>query len=82
MAASQWNKAGTWEEKDVSAWAKDTISGGLASVSTQSAAVSSVDSVDGHVQVLHVRGKARVGMELTIKLSWTGIRSDLNPPVT
>eukprot|EP00035_Acanthoeca_spectabilis_P007645 m.140013 g.140013 ORF g.140013 m.140013 type:complete len:146 (-) comp14026_c1_seq3:4219-4656(-) len=67
MSASVWNNAGTWEEKDCSEWAKEQLQTGLA-VEAGTARVTNVTNVKGHVHVLHVRGKARVGMELTFEL--------------
>jgi len=78
--ASAWNKAGTWEEKDVSSWAKDTLKAALLSTtytlpegSPDAGAVASVlkvDKCDGHASFATVRGKKRYIYEFHVKLSW------------
>ena len=50
MAASTWNDAGTWEEKDCTAWAKEALSSGLKAAATTSdpkAEVTEVTKVEG-----------------------------------
>mmetsp|Transcript_22060 Transcript_22060/g.33953 ORF Transcript_22060/g.33953 Transcript_22060/m.33953 type:complete len:431 (+) Transcript_22060:105-1397(+) len=78
--ASAWNKAGTWEEKDVSAWATDTLKAALLTTaytlpdgSPDAGAVASivkVDKCDGHSSFATVRGKKRYIYEFLVKLTW------------
>ena len=77
---SVWNNAGTWEEKDVSKWAKDALtklilqtSYTLPSSSPAPSAVATVTKVsklDGHASVVVVRGKTRFIYEFSSKLEW------------
>ena len=77
---SVWNNAGTWEEKDVSKWAKDALTKlilqtlyTLPSSSPAPSAVATVTKVsklDGHASVVVVRGKTRFIYEFSSKLEW------------
>lgn len=77
---SVWNNAGTWEEKDVSKWAKEALtklilqtSYTLPSSSPAPSAVATVTKVsklDGHASVVVVRGKTRFIYEFSSKLEW------------
>jgi hypothetical protein len=69
---SAWNAAGTYEERDVSAWARSRVETllepGLASpcgaVEVASAAAK------GEAHVVYVRGKRRAAFELDVSLAW------------
>eukprot|EP00586_Coscinodiscus_wailesii_P014731 CAMPEP_0172495484 /NCGR_PEP_ID=MMETSP1066-20121228/71407_1 /TAXON_ID=671091 /ORGANISM="Coscinodiscus wailesii, Strain CCMP2513" /LENGTH=411 /DNA_ID=CAMNT_0013267193 /DNA_START=106 /DNA_END=1341 /DNA_ORIENTATION=- len=78
---SAWNKAGTWEEKDVSATAKEQLQALLlrAEFRTESAvcSVTSVDKLEGHASVATVRGKRRYIFEFSLSVSWKVVSSDL-----
>ncbi|KAL7581513.1 hypothetical protein ACA910_022082 [Epithemia clementina (nom. ined.)] len=76
---SAWNKAGTWEEKDVTSWAIDSLQTQLKAVSytlpDSSPAPKAVvrtrkATVTGHASVAMVRGKKRYIFELIVKLEW------------
>jgi tetratricopeptide (TPR) repeat protein len=77
---SAWNKAGTWEERNVTAWAKETLEATLLTTSytlpESSPApgavvkVSSVTKCDGHASFATVRGKKRYIYEFSISLQW------------
>jgi len=77
---SVWNNAGTWEEKDVSKWAKEALtklilqtSYTLPSSSPAPSAVATVTKVsklEGHASVVVVRGKTRFIYEFSSKLEW------------
>ena len=76
---SAWNKAGTWEEKDVSTWAIDSLQARLMAVSYTFPASSPAPdaivrtrkaTVSGHASVATVRGKKRYIYELILKLEW------------
>eukprot|EP00040_Diaphanoeca_grandis_P039855 m.260366 g.260366 ORF g.260366 m.260366 type:complete len:143 (-) comp39743_c0_seq1:24-452(-) len=71
-ASSLWNNAGTWEERDCSKWAHARLTELLESASEapNGASITAVTSVTGHTHLLHLRGKARLGMELTLNLKW------------
>ncbi|KAJ8564579.1 hypothetical protein K7X08_001039 [Anisodus acutangulus] len=72
---SAWNRAGTWEEKNLNKWANDRIKELLISVgsleySGGKAEVSEVTRCSGDAFLVTVRNKKRVGYtyELTIKV--------------
>ena len=82
--ASAWNKAGTWEERDVSKWACDSLADQLKSAKHaydgddgNNRAVS-VDkaSVDGSASVAMVRGKKKYIYELCLTVNWRIVDSD------
>jgi tetratricopeptide (TPR) repeat protein len=78
-ATSAWNTAGTWEERDVTAWAVTSLQDQL-NASTYKLPVSSpapgatvaVTSavVTGHASVATVRGKKRFLYEFSIVVDW------------
>lgn len=82
---SAWNKAGTWEEKDVTGWAVDTLTASLSGVAYSvpstakeigggAAKVTRVEKLGlhegGHASVAAVRGKKRYIYEFGLKISW------------
>jgi len=82
---SAWNKAGTWEEKDVTSWAVDTLTSSLvgtshsvsssaAEIGGGTAKVTKATKLDlhggGHASVAAVRGKKRYIYEFGIRLDW------------
>lgn len=79
--ASAWNKAGTWEEKDITTWAADTLSSTLLSCSYDIPNTDQVVKVvrankmtalhdGGHASVAAVRGKKRYIYEFGYELEW------------
>lgn len=78
--ASAWNKAGTWEERDVTAWAKDTLKKSLLETSytlpDSSPApgavvkVTKVNKLDGHASYATVRSKKKYIYEFLIECKW------------
>jgi hypothetical protein len=77
---SLWNKAGTWEEKNLNKWASDRIKELLVSVGSLElpagkAEISDVSKCVGDAFLVTVRNKKRVGYtyELTLKVKgeWT-----------
>ena len=78
--ASAWNKAGTWEEKDIGKWAVDTLSSTLLTCSydipgtDQTVKVVKANKMDvhdgGHASVAAVRGKKRYIYEFGYELVW------------
>lgn len=81
QGTSAWNTAGTWEEKDCSVWATDTLRQHLKRAtytlppsSPAPGAVLSVDKVvvaAGHASVAAVRGKKRYLYEYDVTVYWT-----------
>lgn len=80
--SSAWNKAGTWEERDVTTWAKETLTASLLTTSYvlpescssfpgATVRVSSVTKCDGHASFATVRGKKRYIYEFSLTLEWT-----------
>jgi len=77
--ASAWNQAGTWEEKDVTTWAQDSLQTKLLAVtytlpmsSPAPAAMVRVTkaTATGHASVAVARGKKRYIYEWLVKLDW------------
>nr|XP_043630654.1 uncharacterized protein LOC122601989 [Erigeron canadensis]XP_043630655.1 uncharacterized protein LOC122601989 [Erigeron canadensis] len=73
---SAWNKAGTWEEKNLNKWATERIKELLSSVgslefSSGKAEVAEVSRCTGDAFLVTVRNKKRVGYtyELTLKVT-------------
>jgi len=71
---SAWNTAGTWEEKNVTTWAKGTLSAALLLACHREgdaeACVTKVESLEGHASVATVRGKRRYIYEFSVCLCW------------
>ena len=89
QGTSAWNKAGTWEEKDCTTWAIDTItelltkqSYSLPSSSPAPNAVLSIPKVvlqnSSHASVAAVRGKKRYIYELDITIHWNFVHDTLS----
>ncbi len=74
-AASAWNSAGTFEEKDTTKWCKSAISQALASLSSESgsfaAKVTKVGDVSGDASVIMSRGKKRYLFDHSVTLDFT-----------
>lgn len=78
--ASAWNKAGTWEERDATAWAKETLKSALVNTSYTLpdsspapgavAKVTKVLNLDGHASYATVRGKKKYIYEFLITIKW------------
>ncbi|GAX13490.1 hypothetical protein FisN_36Lh045 [Fistulifera solaris] len=71
---SAWNKAGTWEEKDVSAWGQESLQESLQATTFQHAeglATVTSATVSGHASVATVRGKKRLIYEWSIVVHWS-----------
>ena len=79
--ASAWNQAGTWEEKDVTKWATESLKDKVmittfalpASSPAPNALVSvtKVSKCDGHASFAMARGKKRYIYEYCLTLEWT-----------
>ena len=74
-AGSAWNCGGTWEEKDLSEWAKGELERRLQSVSATSdgvlkATVSKVKDVEGAASVVASRGASRHLCEYSFELEY------------
>tara|TARA_B110000208_G_C11607249_1_gene372309 strand:- start:14 stop:733 length:720 start_codon:yes stop_codon:yes gene_type:complete len=66
---SPWNSAGTWEKRDISAMARAKLADSLRAFVHESAAycvsIARVDAGSGSVSVVFVRGKTKLGFELS-----------------
>jgi len=75
LSGSEWNQAGTWEEKDTSAWVKERLTACLeqaaASSAGGSAKVSKVKSLAGEAQLVSVRKQLRHGYNFEAELSFS-----------
>jgi len=74
---SAWNKAGTWEEKDVSNVAKEQLTASLLQASASvpcdagsSVRVTKVSAIEGHASVATVRSKRRFVYEYSFSVDW------------
>lgn len=84
--ASAWNKAGTWEEKNTTKWATESLKNQVLqttfSLPESSPApgalvtVTAVKTLDGHASVAVARGKTRYIYEFLMKLNWELSGSD------
>ena len=78
--ASAWNKAGTWEEKDLTQWAKTTLQEHIEQATYvlpdsspapgAEVTVTKVTTIDGHASCALARGKKRYIYEFMVKLEW------------
>jgi tetratricopeptide (TPR) repeat protein len=78
--ASAWNKAGTWEERDVSSWAQETLKAALLTAEYilpdgspspgARGVVSKVTKIEGHASFATVRGKKRYIYEFGVTVDW------------
>lgn len=77
---SQWNEAGTWEERDVTNWAKETLTKSILESRYKLPAsspaplalvhVEKIKKLEGHASVVVVRGKTRFIYEFSCQLEW------------
>mmetsp|Transcript_77032 Transcript_77032/g.212878 ORF Transcript_77032/g.212878 Transcript_77032/m.212878 type:complete len:363 (+) Transcript_77032:1030-2118(+) len=81
-AGSEWNQAGTWEEKDMTAWAKERLTSWLQNAlvfsevdlpsgkpATVTAKVTKVKSLTGEAQIIFVKKQPRHGYNFEADLS-------------
>jgi len=78
--ASAWNQAGTWEEKDLTKWAKSTLQEHIEKAKYvlpdsspapgAEVVVTKVKTLDGHASCALARGKKRYIYEFMVKLEW------------
>lgn len=83
-AGSEWNQAGTWEEKDVSSWAKERLTALLqkaqascpevtlpsGSTAAVTAKVTKVKTITGEAHMVYVRKQRRHGFNYEAELSF------------
>lgn len=77
---SAWNKAGTWEERDVTPWAKDTLSTALLSCKYtlpngspspgSYVIVYEIGKLEGSASYAAVRGKKKYIYEFALTIKW------------
>mmetsp|Transcript_38249 Transcript_38249/g.108132 ORF Transcript_38249/g.108132 Transcript_38249/m.108132 type:complete len:215 (-) Transcript_38249:221-865(-) len=81
-SGSLWNAAQTFEERDVSKWAKEELSRQLLQVKCEAesgavvVALSEVKKADGDANIWLVRGKKRVGFEFKVECKWNAAVSE------
>ncbi|BDA42286.1 hypothetical protein COCOBI_03-1730 [Coccomyxa sp. Obi] len=77
---SVWNQAGTFEERDVSGWAKDQLQLLLVGLEhrtpTATITLTEVKKTTGEAHVWLVRGKKRAGFDLTFEAAWRATTTD------
>lgn len=69
--ASAWNAAGTFEERDVTEWAKQQLQQTLVGTSSSSAVITGCNVPSGDAHIWFIRGKKRHGFEFDIELQWS-----------
>jgi len=77
---SAWNTAGTWEEKDATKWAEETLTAALLAAAYvlpagspspgARATVTKVSKLDAHASYATVRGKERFLYEFSLTVRW------------
>eukprot|EP00933_Yihiella_yeosuensis_P005590 TRINITY_DN11013_c0_g3_i1.p1 TRINITY_DN11013_c0_g3~~TRINITY_DN11013_c0_g3_i1.p1 ORF type:complete len:547 (+),score=163.24 TRINITY_DN11013_c0_g3_i1:242-1642(+) len=74
VTGSEWNQAGTWEEKNCSSWAKERLTALLQeaqiSSSDVTAKVSKVKKLEGEAHIVFVRKQAKHGYNYEAELSF------------
>lgn len=70
-AASAWNKAGTWEDKDTLSWWKERLASALTAVSVETslgtATITDVENIKGEASIASVRGRVRYLFDLQME---------------
>eukprot|EP00903_Cladosiphon_okamuranus_P013940 g12966.t1 len=73
-AGSAWNKAGTWESRDMTSWAKQRLQELLGAVefdaSESTVTVVKVDKLEGDAEISFSRGKKRYLFDFRFELKW------------
>jgi len=67
---SAWNAAGTYEERDVSAWARARVEALLKGEEQEKAVELVSAAATGEAHVFFVRGRRRAAFELDVSLVW------------
>lgn len=68
--ASTWNQAGTFEERDVTEWAKQRLQDMVVGTSTGQAVVTKCRSITGNANIWFIRGNKRSGFDFELDLEW------------
>lgn len=68
---SAWNAAGTWEERDMSAWARSTLAVKLAGALGTASCTAQLDGeVEGSASIISMRGRVKRPFELKFCVKW------------
>ena len=77
---SAWNKGGTYEEKNISDWAKNRLSDLLQDTSTTCndcvVNIGKIKKLDGEAQVFVLRGTKRFMFEFNVEMEWVAISNN------
>ncbi|CAM9357698.1 unnamed protein product [Scytosiphon promiscuus] len=80
---SAWNKAGTWESRDMTSWAKQRLEELLKAVEfdapESAVTVVKVDKLDGDAEISFSRGKKRYLFDFRFELKWEAPDLDCGP---
>ena len=82
VAGSAWNQGGTYEEKNVSEWARNALEAAMLQASFTAASgewsvrVAGVKDVEGDAEIIAMRGKRRHMFEFSFTLEWEVTFSD------
>lgn len=78
------SQAGTFEERNVTEWAKERLTQLLQEQKQGSVCIEKVDSISGEAHIWFIRGKKRHGFEFDVSLTWldpaTGIKGTIKLP--
>ncbi|CAM9514340.1 unnamed protein product [Ectocarpus fasciculatus] len=81
--ASAWNKAGTWESRDMTSWAKQRLEELLVGVELDTSEsvvkVVKVDKLEGDAEISFSRGKKRYMFDYRFDLKWEAPDLDCGP---
>ncbi|CAN0258089.1 unnamed protein product [Ectocarpus sp. 12 AP-2014] len=81
--ASAWNKAGTWESRDMTSWAKQRLDELLVGVELDASEsvvkVVKVDKLEGDAEISFSRGKKRYMFDFRFELKWEAPDLDCGP---
>lgn len=73
-SGSAWNKGGTYEEKNISDWAKnrlqDLLQDASATCSGYVVSIKNIKKLDGEAQVFVLRGTKRFMFEFNVEMEW------------
>ena len=81
---SAWNRAGTWEEKDCTAWCNERLQERLMQAQTSSCQIVKVDSLTGDASIVWTKGQQRhvFDFHATLHYSWQSGSSNTTTATT
>ncbi|KAK8828901.1 hypothetical protein WA538_000904 [Blastocystis sp. DL] len=84
VTMSAWNKAGTWEEHDMSKWAKERIpqifKAAKFDQNGYTITFTDVEKCDGQATYVFTKGKKKPGFDFNLKIKWSAEKEDEEEP--